>query len=94
MAFAVEGVIRYSAMGGAACEGFAEDQIARYGRDNANTSYAWVAVYTLKFIDGNLKHDASAKAFLMKTPAQNGVPKHFMSIRFRPAQKTSDSSSR
>ena len=66
---------------------FAENQVADYGRDDANTSYAWVALYTLKFLDARLKHDASAKAYLEKTPAENGVPKHFMGITFRPAQK-------
>jgi predicted dienelactone hydrolase len=68
---------------------FAENQAADYGRDDANTSYAWVALYTLNFLNAYLKHDASAKAFLAKTPADNGVPKHFMDIRFRAAQKPS-----
>ncbi len=62
---------------------FAENQVADYGRDDANTSYAWVALYTLKFLDAYLKHDDSEKAFLEKTPAENGVPKHFMGINFR-----------
>jgi pimeloyl-ACP methyl ester carboxylesterase len=66
---------------------FAENQVADYGRDDANTSYAWVVLYTLKFLDAYLKHEASAKAFLARTPAENGVPKHFMGISFRPAQK-------
>jgi pimeloyl-ACP methyl ester carboxylesterase len=73
---------------------FAENQVADYGRADANTSYAWVALYTLKFLDAYLKDDSSAKAFLEKTPAENGVPRHFMGIRVRPAHKTSGSSSR
>jgi dienelactone hydrolase len=68
---------------------FAENQVADYGRDDANISYAWVALYTLKFLDAYLKHVASAKAFLTRTPAENGVPKHFMDVRFRAAQKPS-----
>ena len=68
---------------------FAENQVADYGRDDANTSYAWVALYTLNFLNAYLKHDASAKAFLERTPAENGVPKHFMGITFRPTQKVS-----
>jgi hypothetical protein len=68
---------------------FAENQVADYGRDDANTSYAWVALYTLKFLDAYLKHDGSAKAFLARTPAENGVPKHFMGVRFRAVQKPS-----
>ena len=43
---------------------FAENQIADYGRDDANASHAWVALYTLNFLNAYLKHDASAKAFL------------------------------
>jgi hypothetical protein len=30
-----------------------------------------------------LKHDASGKAFLEKTPTENGVNQHFMGITFR-----------
>jgi pimeloyl-ACP methyl ester carboxylesterase len=73
---------------------FTENQVADYGREDANTSYAWVALYTLNFLDAYLKHDSSAKAFLERTPAENGVPKHFMDIRFRHAQKPSDENSR
>jgi len=67
---------------------FAENQVADYGRDDANTSYAWVARYSLDFLDAQLKHVASAKAFLGKSPSSNGVAKHFMDVRFRPARKT------
>jgi pimeloyl-ACP methyl ester carboxylesterase len=73
---------------------FAENQVADYDRKDANTSYAWVALYSLNFLDAYLKHDASAKAFLEKTPAETGVPKHFMGIKFSPAQKPSDANSR
>jgi dienelactone hydrolase len=66
---------------------FAENQVADYGREDANTSYAWVALYTLNFLDAYLKQDVSAKAFLKKSPAENGVPKHFMEVKFRPAQR-------
>ena len=68
---------------------FAENQVADYGREDANTSYAWVALYSLNFLDSYLKNDASAKAFLEKTPAETGVPKHFMGITFRLAEKVS-----
>jgi pimeloyl-ACP methyl ester carboxylesterase len=73
---------------------FAENQVADYGRDDANTSHAWVALYTLNFLNSYLKHDASAKAFLERTPAENGVPKHFMGTTFRPAQKVSPAKAR
>jgi len=29
---------------------FAENQVADYGRKDANTSYSWVALYTLNFL--------------------------------------------
>jgi len=62
---------------------FAENQKADYDRGDVNTSYAWMARYTLQFLDAFLKQDASAKAFLKNTPAGNGVPRHFMSVDFR-----------
>jgi pimeloyl-ACP methyl ester carboxylesterase len=68
---------------------FAENQVADYGREDANTNYAWVVLYTLKFLDAYMKHDASAKSFIEKTPAENGVPRHFMGITSRPAQRLS-----
>ena len=73
---------------------FAENQVADYGREDANTNYAWVVLYTLKFLDAYMKHDASAKSFIEKTPAENGVPRHFMGITFRPAQRLSSPDAR
>lgn len=67
---------------------FAKNQTADYDRDDANTSYAWVVRYTVNFLDAYLKHDAAAAAFLKRTPAENGVPRHFMAASFRPAQKS------
>jgi Dienelactone hydrolase and related enzymes len=66
-------------------ERFADDQVADYGRDDANTSHAWVAHYVLAFLDASLKHDVSAAAFMKRTPSENGVPKHFMAVSFRAA---------
>jgi predicted dienelactone hydrolase len=66
-------------------ERFAEDQIADYGRDDANTGHAWSARYILAFLDATLKHDAASAAFLKRTPAENGVPPHFMAATFRAA---------
>lgn len=64
-------------------ERFAEDQVADYGRDDANTSYAWVARYAVMFLDAYLKNDGNARIFLEKSPNENGVPKHFLAIGFR-----------
>jgi hypothetical protein len=61
---------------------FAEDEVADYGREDVNTSYSWVALYELQFLNAYVKHDASAKAFLGRNPAESGVPKHIMEIKF------------
>jgi predicted dienelactone hydrolase len=63
---------------------FAEDQVADYGRQDANTSYSWLALYVLQGLNAYVKHDASAKAFLARTPGDNGVPRHTMAIVFSP----------
>lgn len=60
------------------------DQVADYGRNDANTSYSWVALYTLQFLNVYLKHEGAARAFLARTPAENDVPRHIMGIRFSP----------
>jgi dienelactone hydrolase/predicted negative regulator of RcsB-dependent stress response len=67
-------------------KGFAEQQKGDYGREDGIVGYAWVARYTLHFLDAYLKHDAESMAWLKKTPAENGVPKHFMSVNFRAAK--------
>jgi len=59
-------------------------QEADYDREDGNIGYLWVAIYTLKFFDAYLKHDAAALNYLKKTPAGNGVPKHVMSVHFYP----------
>ena len=61
---------------------FAEDQVADYGREDANTSYSWVALYVLQFLNAYVKQDVPAKEFLGRTPAENDVPKHIMEIKF------------
>jgi tetratricopeptide (TPR) repeat protein len=57
-----------------------------YARADGIVGYAWVARYTLEFLDAYLKHDAEAMAFLKKTPAENGVPLHMMTVDFRAAK--------
>jgi dienelactone hydrolase len=54
-----------------------------YGREDAITGYAWVAKYTLKFLDAYLKHDSDALRFIKASPAQNGLPRHVMAVNFR-----------
>ena len=59
---------------------FQEAQSADYAREDGITGYAWVARYTVHFLDAYLKHDAEAMAWLKKTPAENGVPAHVMGV--------------
>jgi len=73
---------------------FAENQVADYDRADANTSYAWVALYTLNFLNMHLKSDAAAETFLQRTPAENGAPRHFMAVMFSPAQDLPDADSK
>jgi hypothetical protein len=65
---------------------FADDQKGDYGREYGVAGYAWVARYTLHFLDAYLKHDAESMAWLKKTPIENGAPKHLMTVNFRPAK--------
>lgn len=48
-------------------------------------SYAWVARYTLAFLDDVLKGDATANAFMHVTPQANHVPPDTLSIQHRPS---------
>jgi tetratricopeptide (TPR) repeat protein len=54
-----------------------------YTREDGVPSYAWVARYTLAFLDGYLKHDAASLAWLKKSGAENIVPPHLLAARFR-----------
>lgn len=56
---------------------------ADYGRADAMTGYAWVARYTLRFLDAYLKNDVGAMAFLKRSPAENEVPSHVMAVSYR-----------
>ena len=40
----------------------------------------------LDIVNAYVKHDALAKAFLGRHPAENGVPKHIIEIKVRAAQ--------
>lgn len=57
-----------------------------YTREDAIAGYGWVARYTLQFLNAYLKHDVAAMEFLKNTLAENGVPKHFMSVSYRAAK--------
>jgi dienelactone hydrolase len=56
-----------------------------YGREDGISSYAWIARYTLQFLDAYLKRDDASMAFLKQTPTEAGVPDHFIAIEKRDA---------
>jgi hypothetical protein len=62
---------------------FAEGRKGDYEREDGITGYAWIARYTLQFLNAYLNQDASAMAYLKKSPAENGVPRHFMTVKLR-----------
>jgi pimeloyl-ACP methyl ester carboxylesterase len=62
---------------------YAQQRKGDYEREDGITGYAWVARYTLHFLDAYLKQDAGGMAFLKCTPAENGVPKHVMAVSYR-----------
>jgi tetratricopeptide (TPR) repeat protein len=65
---------------------YPEDHKGDYERSDGIPGYAWMARYTLHFLDGYLKNDPAALAYLKKTPAENGVPPHLITVNFRPAK--------
>jgi tetratricopeptide (TPR) repeat protein len=65
---------------------FAAEEKGDYGREDGIAGYAWVARYTLHFLDAYLKHDADSMAWLKKTPIENGAPKHLLTVNFRAAK--------
>jgi dienelactone hydrolase len=56
-----------------------------YGREDGIAGFAWLARYTLEYLNAYLKEDASGMAFLRNTPVENGAPVRFMTTSFRPA---------
>lgn len=59
---------------------------ADYRREDGIVAYGWVARYTRAFLDGYLKHDSASIDFLKRTPADNGVPTHVMTVSYRPSE--------
>jgi hypothetical protein len=64
-------------------KGYPRSHKGDYSRADGIVGYAWVARYTMEFLDAYLKHDARAMAFLKQTPAEVGVPPHMITVDFR-----------
>lgn len=47
-----------------------------YTREEVEQAYYWTARYMLAFADAYLKNDAAGLAFVKRSPAQNGAPRH------------------
>lgn len=48
--------------------------------------YAWMARYTLEFLNAFLQRDEHARDYLKKAPMENGVPTHTMVVEYRAAR--------
>jgi dienelactone hydrolase len=59
-----------------------------YSLTEAAESYGWVCRYALEFLDAVLKQDADATAWWKKSPGENGVPNHLLSVERNPSQGT------
>jgi predicted negative regulator of RcsB-dependent stress response len=64
-------------------DSYPKNHKADYSRADGIVGYAWVARYTLEFLNAYLKQDSQSLAFLKKTPAEVGVPPHMMTVDFR-----------
>ncbi len=65
-----------------------EDEKPGYAWEEGGAGYAWVARYTLWFLDAHLKHDAASLARLKAAPVTNRVPSHVMGSQYRAANAT------
>jgi predicted alpha/beta-hydrolase family hydrolase len=61
-------------------------RIADYTREDGTTGYGWLSRYVLAFLDSYLKADPAGTKFLKDTPAENGVPAHFIAVTYRKAK--------
>jgi hypothetical protein len=61
----------------------ADGSFTEYSRDELAAASVWNARYVRAFLDAYLKGDGAAKAFLGKSPGDNGVPKHMMDMKVR-----------
>jgi dienelactone hydrolase len=59
-----------------------------YSRLEVAESYGWVCRYALEFLDLVLKQDPDAAAWWKKSPSENGVPQHLLSVNRSPAEGT------
>jgi len=64
-------------------KGSAKFMKADYTRADGITGYAWIARYTVHFLDAYLKKDAAAMEWLKKAPAEIGAPQHFLVASYR-----------
>jgi pimeloyl-ACP methyl ester carboxylesterase len=63
---------------------------ADYSLQDGAESYNWMAPYLKAFLDTYLKHDPTASQFITHSPAEDGVPKHLISVSLRPASIAPD----
>jgi tetratricopeptide (TPR) repeat protein len=62
---------------------YADFKVGDFTREDGIPGYAWMARYTLEFLNAYLKHDANALAWLKRTPPENSAPPHLFGATFR-----------
>jgi hypothetical protein len=63
-------------------------KVGDFTREDGIPGYAWMARYTLTFLNAYLKHDAAGLAWLKRTPAENSAPPHLFGATFRAGNGT------
>lgn len=58
---------------------------ADYSLQDGAESYNWMARYLLAFLNAYLNHDPTSSQFIARSPAENAVPKHLISVNLRRA---------
>ncbi|MEH6437375.1 poly(ethylene terephthalate) hydrolase family protein [Massilia sp. DD77] len=60
-----------------------DSEFGEYSRAEVTQAYGVMAQYVHRFLDGYLKDDMAARAFVANKPAANGVPRHTVSVEVR-----------
>ena len=58
---------------------------ADYSLEEGAASYGWVARFTVEFLKAYLENDSDAFQFLARTPVEDGIPRHLISVSIRHA---------
>lgn len=63
-----------------------DGEFVDYSRAEVTTAHNWTSRYVLEFLNGYLKKDSKALAYVATAPLKNGAPRHMASLEVRRAQ--------